>query len=364
MNKKKLLHIQLLPLLSGAQNVMLNILSNLNRDKYEIFVISRPNGPLVEKLEEMKIKHLAIDSLHREISLQDLKAYVEIFRLCKKYEFDIVHTHSAKPGFVGRIAARMAGVKKIIHTSHGYPFNRFQPIFVQFLYKILEAFAGMFCDYMVFVNNSDREMAIKNKLISKKKALTIYNGIDSSESYPRQRKSNRFVIGSSFRFWEQKNPIQTVEIAIKVCQKNSIIDFIFLGSGDLLEKCKELVCEASLEKRILFPGWQTDVLNWLKQFDTFLLFSKWEGLPISILEAMSIGLPIITSDINGNNELVSEQNGLLFKLNEVDKLIETLISLPKRKEELIVWGNQSQLIVENKFSMKKFINSYKSIYDL
>ena len=363
MSKKKLLHIQLLPILSGAQNVMLNILSNLDRDKYEIFVISRSNGPLIEKLKEMKIIHLTVDSLRREISWQDLKPLVDIFRICKKYKFDIVHTHSAKPGFIGRIAARMAGVKKVIHTSHGYPFNKFQPASVQFLYRSLEAFAGLFCDYIVFVNNSDREMAIKKKLISKKKAITIYNGIDLSKSCLQQKKSNRFVIGSSFRFWDQKNPIQTIEIAIKVCRKNSKIDFIFLGNGDLLGKCKELVCEASLEKRIVFPGWQTNVLFWLKQFDAFLLFSKWEGLPISILEAMSIGLPIVASDISGNNELVSSKNGVLVGLNEVDKLVDVLINLPKRKSELVSWGAESRRFVEKNCSLQKFVSEYKRIYE-
>ncbi len=364
MTKQRLLHIQVLPLLSGVQNVMLNILENLPEDQYDIYVISQSGGPLIDKLAELYVTHIPMDSLKRDVSIQDFKAFIGIYRICRKYKFDIVHTHSSKPGFLGRIAARLAGVKKIIHTSHGYPFNVFQPLYKQFFYRICEALAGLFCDYMVFVNNADREMAVTSNLISKQKALTIYNGIDVPETFERQTKDEEFIIGSSFRFWEQKNPIQTIKVAIAVCKRVEQIKFIFLGDGELLEICKKHVQNAGLEDRITFPGWQKDVMPWLKQFDVFLLYSKWEGLPISILEAMSIGLPIVASDINGNNELVSEQNGFLFKLNEVDKLIETLISLPERKEELIVWGNQSQLIVENKFSMKKFVSSYKSIYDL
>jgi len=364
MKEIRILHIQLLPLLSGVQNVMLNILAGLDKNKYDIYVISRSGGPLVDKLKELNIKHLPVNSLKRDFSFWDFIAFIDIFKLCKKYDFDIVHTHSSKSGFIGRIAARMAGVPKVIHTSHGYPFNKFQPLLVQILYKLCEAFAGLFCDYMVFVNNADREIAVSSNLISKQKALTIYNGIAVPATFERQTKDKEFIIGSSFRFWEQKNPIQTIKVAIAVCKRVEQIKFIFLGDGELLSECKKLVLDAGLEDRITFPGWQKDVMQWLKKFDIFLLYSKWEGLPISILEAMSIGLPIVASDINGNNELVSEQNGLLFKLNEVDKLIETLISLPKRKEELILWGNQSQLIVEKKFSLKKFINSYKSIYDL
>lgn len=361
--KKRIVHVQLLPLLSGVQNMMLHILENLDREKYEIFVISHSNGPMIEKLKTMKIEHIKVDSLIRRISFLDFLAFIDLFRIFRKYHFDIVHTHSSKTGFLGRIAARLAGVKKIVHTVHGFPFNDFQPSYKRSFFKCCERFAGSFCDHLVFVNKADRLRAIETKLIAPSKACTIYNGVELPVKVDQIKKTVRFIIGSSFRFWQQKNPIQTIRIAIEVCRRNEVIDFVFLGDGEFYDYCLEMVNSEQMQSRIKLPGWQANVNEWLLTFDVFFLFSKWEGLPISILEAMAAGLPIIASDITGNNELVSDVNGVLVNLNDVDKLIALLASLPKRKKDLKRWGKGSLDLVKNEFNLLKFVNSYQEIYD-
>lgn len=361
--KKKILHIQLLPLLSGVQNVMLQILENLDQNKYEIFVLSKSGGPLVERLESMNIKHIPVDSLCREFSISDFKAFWKIYKICRNYKFDIVHTHSSKTGFLGRIAAKFAGTKKIIHTSHGFPFNQFQTASLRTFYKICEKFAGLFCDFVVFVNEHDKNYAIENNIICREKALTVYNGIECPLEFKKKGQSNRFIIGSSFRFWKQKNPIQTVEAAINVCHRNSRIDFVFLGDGELLENCRQIVIKADLQKRILFKGWVSNIFDHLAEFDVFLLYSKWEGLPVSILEAMAAGLPIVASDIVGNNELVDETNGILVPINDIDRLVDHLVILPTKMDQIELWGKGSLKKVKIKFSMQNFINQYKRIYE-
>ena len=117
-----------------------------------------------------------------------------------------------------------------------------------------------------------------------------------------------------------------------------------------------MIKEAELEKRILLPGWQNNILDWLIGFDVFLLFSMWEGLPISILEAMSVGLPIIASDIKGNNELVNSRNGYLIPVNDIDKLTKILASLPNKKDLLNKLGDESLKIMKEKFNIYNFIN--------
>jgi len=306
---------------------------------------------------------LPVDSLQRNISFWDFKAFFDIYRLCRKYRFDIVHTHSSKTGFLGRMAARLAGVKKIVHTSHGLPFNDFQSFPVRWFYRFCDAFAGLFCDHVVFVNNYDRQMMLRKKLIASGKATTIYNAVELAEIGKKKKKQDRFIIGSSFRFWTQKNPLQTVEAAIQTCRLNSQIDFIFLGDGELLEACTNLVDAAAMNDRITFPGWQQNIYFWLEKFDVFLLYSKWEGLPVSILEAMSAGLPIVASQISGNVELVSARNGITVKLNEVDKLIGVLINLPSKKDDLARWGAESRRFVEENCALPDFITKYCRIYE-
>ena len=365
MKKITMLHIQLLPLLSGAQNMMINLLTSLDRNRYEIYVLSKPGGPLVDKLEELEFHHIPVRSLRRNISIPDFIAFFHIFKICKKYKFDIVHTHSSKTGFIGRIATRLAGIPRIIHTVHGFPFHRFQPRYVQKFYQMLERIASHFCDKVIFVNSSERELAITKKIVSPNKAQTIYNGIELPDIKKLRSPiiKNNFIIGSVLRFWEQKNVINTVKAAIKVCQDSSKINFVFIGDGELFMECQEIVNSAGMTSRILLPGWQNNILDWLIGFDIFLLFSRWEGLPISILEAMSVGLPIVASDIKGNNELVSEKNGILVSINDIDKLEDVLTSLPHKRKELSGWGKFSKDLVREKFNMKNFVLSYRRLYE-
>jgi len=366
LKKNKILHIQLLPLLSGVQNMMLNLLTALDSEKYEIFVISKPGGPLVDKVIELGFHYIPVSTLRRNISVFDILAFFDILRICQKYQFDIVHTHSSKTGFIGRIAARIVGVKKIIHTIHGFAFHQFQPKFIQYFYIFMEWISAKFCDKIVFVNNADREYAIKNKLISRKKAVTIFNGIEIPKV---QRKKvfrefrDFFIIGSVSRFSKQKNIINLINIAIKVCKKNRKIKFVFIGDGEQYSICQKLVKEAEMETRILLKGWLLNVIEWLQNFDAFILFSKWEGLPISILEAMSVGLPIIASDIKGNNELVSEENGILVPVNDTVELEKILSVLHQRKDDLIRWGENSRKIVDKKFNFNIFVKSYENLYN-
>lgn len=364
MEKIKILHIQLLPLLSGVQNMMLKILTSLDSGKYEIYVISKPGGPLEQKVKELGFNYLPLKYLRRNFSPLDLLAFLEILRICLFYKFDIVHTHSSKTGFLGRIAARLAGVPKIIHTVHGFPFHSFQPKILQKIYMNLEKFASLFCDKVVFVNNSERRKAIAKKIVSRKKAVTIYNGIEIPYLQKRFGDDNeKVIIGSVLRFSKQKNIINTIKVAIEVCRLNRRLQFIFVGDGELYREAKRMVKKAGMEKRILLPGWKTDIENWLLKFDVFLLYSKWEGLPISILEAMSYGLPIIASDIEGNNELVSEENGFLVSVKKVDKLEQILINLPSKMEELKKMGENSRKKVREKFGISEFIRKYQELYD-
>ena len=345
--------------------MMLNLITALDPEQYEIYVISKPNGPLVEKLKESGFYYIPVPSLRRDLSLWDFVAFIKIYQICRKYRFDIVHTHSSKTGFIGRIAARLAGIPKIIHTVHGFPFHQFQPKIIQKFYIIMEKIATGFCDKVVFVNEFERELAIKDKIVKPEKAITIFNGIKIPEIQKNRfyhESDDHFLIGSVSRFSKQKNVINLIKVAIKVCQKNNKIKFVFIGDGEDFFICKRLVNKANMSQKIILEGWSNNVLERLLDFDVFLLFSRWEGLPISILEAMSIGLPIIASDIKGNNELVSEENGILIDVEDVDKLESVLIDLPNRNKDLKKWGENSRKIVSRRFNFENFIDQYEKLY--
>ena len=141
----------------------------------------------------------------------------------------------------------------------------------------------------------------------------------------REDNENEIVVGCVARFWEQKNMINTTKAAISVCERTNRFKFIFVGDGFTLSTCKELVTDSNLSSKIEFKGYQKNIRKWLQEFDVFLLYSLWEGLPLSILEAMAEGLPIIASDIIGNRELIDERNGIKVPIGPISILSNAIL---------------------------------------
>ena len=364
MPRKKIIHLQVLPILSGVQNMMLQLLSGLSNDNYDIYVISSGNGPLVEAVESSGWKHITIKTLVRELSYKDFFTAWSLFWILRRIKPDIVHTHSSKTGFIGRLISKISRVPRIIHTIHGFPFHQYQPTIVRLFYTMLETFASFFADYNVFVNQFEREYAIHKLGFNKKRAITIYNGIvplDITKAEP----SNKDILSivSVLRFSKQKNVLSTIEQAVKVVKQFDNVIFTFIGDGELYAECKAIIEKNNLEDRIILKGWISDVSIILKDYDVFLLNSLWEGLPISILEAMSVGLPIICSNIKGNNELVNSSNGWLVEPYDLCALEQVIAEILSNRDLLDLKGKESLIKVTNQFHYDLFISEYLRIYE-
>jgi glycosyltransferase involved in cell wall biosynthesis len=180
-SRKKILHILARPYLAGAQRISLEILRNLSNDEYDKYVLFGNDAidnnlklECIEKFEMAAVKVLFSKNMCRNIGLKDIPAIIEIYKLCKREKFDIVHTNSTKPGIIGRIAATLAHVPLVIHTVHGLAFHEFVKFPKWQFYWFCEMFAAFFCNKIVLVNKYYNRYF---KLF-KSKIITIYNGID------------------------------------------------------------------------------------------------------------------------------------------------------------------------------------------
>ncbi len=369
----KILFLQLLPILSGVQNFMLHLIDGMPRetpDGYEIFVASMPGPDLENELQKRHITHIPIPSFRREISIHDLFALIHLIFVIKKYRFDIVHTNSSKPGFLGRIAAKICGVPLIVHTEHGTAFQEDQSPLKQRFYMLFEALANLLSDRVVFVNNSDREKCIKLGIIPPEKAITIYNALPhlkrkELETIAASRiysVDGKITIGSALRFWDQKNIIQIVISACKICKQTENLRFILVGDGEHYDLCKSIVHSHGLNSRILLPGWDSDIGKWLKVFDLFMLYSRWEALPISIIEAMHSGLAVLGSDLPGICELVDESCGYIAPLASPQAFEEMLLYISRHPEELQTKGRKAVHTIQNKCSFDAMVKGYSGVY--
>ncbi len=364
---KKILHIQLLPILSGVQKVSLQLFSNLCDEDIDMWLLCAPqpdgrSDSLIEEAEKLGVNVHIEPFLKRNLNVGDLRVFYRLYKFIKAEKFDVVHTHSSKTGFLGRIAAKVAGVPQVIHTIHGYPFHPYQSPETRMFYKLLEKFAAGFADMNVFVNKYERQLALTEHLVGKKNSMTIFNGIDVPTNRAEGSPGDKINVVSICRFSRQKNILSTIRTAIKACHKTPDLDFTFVGNGELFDVCQGLVSKAGLTERIHLPGWSNNVEDYYLAADVFLLYSKWEGLPISILEAMSHGLPVIASDIKGNNELVTSDNGYLVDVMKPFELEQLLLQLPGKKKTLHFLGDKSLEKIRNDFSLYDFVSAYKELY--
>lgn len=383
--KRKILHLQLLPLMSGVQRFSLLLLEGLPADEYEIYVACKPGGEFVDAVLNRGWNYIPLPLLRHPIGVLDLFAFLHLILVCKKHKFDIVHTNSSKTGLLGRIAARIAGTPLIIHTNHGASFLPHQHPLIYRLYMHLDKLASHFCDYVTFVNHCERENYLRLGLVKPEQAVTIYNAIKSRGREVEESgslevvksgslvvegsrgsdaaKGQSLTIGSTLRFSDQKNVIALTTYACKACDLNPGLRFILLGDGEHYELCKAIVASHHMTERILLPGWDSEVEPWLNLFDVFILYSRWEALPFSIIEAMHAGLPVIGSSIPSIMELVSEDVGWLVPLDDEAAYLATLQAVANDPATILKKGQKAREKVQLLCDYDTMVKAYRSLYE-
>lgn len=339
----------------GVFSFLSNLTNELDKEEYiVIYGINRDNTPsnFKEKFPS-NIKFIPWKSAGRSLNpLKDIKALWELYIILKKIDnIDIIHLHSSKAGFLGRIVSFLLGKsKKTIYTPHAISFLRLdvspkkRKIFIW-----MERFASFFGGKIVACSQSEKE-AIEEQGI--KNVTFINNGIKKLQIEKKVNTSDKTTIISVGRLSIQKNPKLFNDIALEFID-NPNIQFIWCGDGELKSELTSpnIKCTGWIERK--------ELENYLVNADIYLSTSLWEGLPLSVLEAMSIGLPVVLSDCVGNRDLV-DNNGFLY-INKIEA-IKNINELLKNKIWINKKGHNSKIIVENNFNMRNMAISYLNIY--
>ena len=375
---KKILHIQLFSLLSGVQRVSLDELERLDPDKYEKWIVCKEEGPLTDEARICGTNVHLIPWLEREICwLNDVKALLALILFMRKNKFDIVHTHSSKTGVLGRLAAKMAGVKNIVHTVHGFSFPSAKSSFSKSVFYILEWIGARCATKLVCLNQEDYELCREKLSCPESKLAVIENGVDCTKFSPlcaaeKAKLKSRLGFSNSEtvfvmvgRLWEQKDPVTLIKAFRKVVEGEAScpnIRLVYIGDGPLQETLREYAVDHGIDHLVSFWGWRANVNDILPAMDVFILPSLWEGMPLAIIEAMASGLPCIVSDIRGNNALVCNgKNGFLF--NKGDELeLSKLILLGTEKDIRAKMGRVGRELAIAEYSIDARLRKIESLY--
>jgi hypothetical protein len=343
----------------GVFGSVTQLCNHMDKAKFDVCLVYsiRPETPLnYQDYFDRQIKLINIP-MGREISpIKDIKSFLSLYKLLKENRPCIVHLHSSKAGFLGRLAAGLLNIKKVYYSPRGFAFLREDvSALKRKLYYFLEKVAAQFSG--IIVGCSKDEFAYAKKISSS--SVFIPNGVDLTliERFTTEnrKKTSKIIIGTSGRISPQKNPRLFCSLASLL--KDERVAFIWIGDGemsDVLEKS-----DVSIEK----TGWKNreESLALTAVLDIYIQTSLWEGMPISVLEAMALGKPVVATEIVGNRDLVvHEKTGFLAKdEKEFLKFLNILIDNPQERKAMGEAG--SKLIREN-FDITKLVKQFESLY--
>lgn len=372
-------HVITKPELGGAQLSTLNIISRLDRGRYDVSFITSPKGILRPEFEGLKNTNCFFSPfLARSINpLFDILAFIHIYFIYRSNKYEIVHTHSSKAGIIGRLAAYLAGVPVIIHTVHGWSFNDYQGRIKKRFFIFLESIAAKFTTKIICVSERDIQSGVRHGIAPKDRFVFIKYGIPLSEfkskklsacSLKRKREEvgivNRDpVVGMLSCLKPQKSPLDYIKACMEVYKKMPNVNFLLIGDGVLRPKCKKLLASSQLNGRFIFTGWRRDIPEILDILDAMVLTSKWEGMPISVIEALSRGCPVIATDAGGTPELIKDGvSGYITGIGSYKEIAERLLEVLGNPKTLERMKKGAFLSIDDSFEADRMVREIDDLY--
>ena len=325
----------------GAQASVLSTMKTINKQQFDTYLATGPGGRLDGKFKGETSHLYFIRALKHDVKLKyvfhDFIALLQMGLILRKVRPDIVHTNAPKAGILGRIAARIFWRKaKVVHTFHGLGFAKEQ-VEKHFKFFVwVEKTCAKFTNVLIFVSRKNATEAkelgigkgIRTEII---RAGVNFHPILPLKFDPIAKKAslkilaNAKVVLALANCKPLKNPLHFVFAAYKVLQQMKNVYFIFTGDGPLKDQVTTLVKNLNIEKQVFFPGWRNDALELLAISDVYASVSLREGLPMSLLEAMSMRVPAVCYDVDGISEVITNnKTGFLVAPSDINTFADKL----------------------------------------
>lgn len=372
----KILHIHTLPIVSGSGINTFLSMQGMDRNLYKVELACAPGGRLIPLVQEnhMQVrpfKHM-VQPLH---PFKDTLTLLDLTAFLRRNFYQIVHTHNSKAGFLGRLAAKLAGVPVIVHTVHGFAFHDEEPFWRQVLFRNLERLGSRWCDKMIFISQPLIDWAVKDHIVGEEKITKIYSGIQVDKFHPvtseekhriRSKwslKQEEAVVGMVSKLWEGKGHGVLIEAFKLLKEKIKDAKLVIVGEGHLYDELFRMVDNNGLRESVLFTGFQMDVSEIIATFDVAVLPSFFEGMGRVILEAMAMGKPVVASRVGGIPDLIDQGvNGLLVPPGDVKELADALEKVLNDKGFARKMGREGRKRIKGQFSAHVMVQSIEQLY--
>lgn len=349
--------------IGGAQIHVRDLSAALKAAGHEAVVLAGTNGVLAEELQANGVPFHSLHHLAREVGpLQDARSFSEVRDSLREVQPDIISTHSTKAGFVGRIAGKTLGIPTLF-TAHGWGFTDGRPPLQALAFWAIERATAPWAARIITVCESDRAAALRARIASGDRLVTIHNAmpdIDPSLRARPDRSPARLVMVARLSHWkDQPSLLQALADLQDLDWQLELV-----GDGPLRGQLEALVQSLGLASRVTFAGFRRDVPRRLAAAQVFLLISKWEGFPRSILEAMRAGLPVVASDVGGVRESVLDgTTGFVIPRGDTARLRECLRRLIASPELRAGMGAAGRARYEEMFTFDRLVERTTKVYE-
>ena len=353
--------------------------------------VEHGEGDMMYLACEKGIQPVIIKELGRELSWKDdWAAFWKIYKIIKQEKPDIIHTHTAKAGTLGRLAgvlyrllrrfaprndtsachceaAGRSNLKKpiIIHTFHGHVFHGYFGRIKTIFFIWIERFLALFTNKIITVSeNLKRELVEKFKIAPENKISVIELGFELGELFKLPARENEEVV--NIGIVGRLVPIKNHKMLFKVCRAGLNLPYriVVIGDGEMREELEKYVIELGIEDKVEFRGWIKDLKAIYEGLDIVALTSLNEGTPVSLIEAMAAGRPIVATNVGGVKDIVEDgKSGYLVESGNVEEFTKKLLELIKDPEKRRTFGQNGRDIVKNRFTKERLIKDTKELYN-
>ncbi|HEY3443685.1 MAG TPA: glycosyltransferase family 4 protein [Paludibaculum sp.] len=334
----------------GGASIHVRDMARAMRERgHETTVLVGGLGPVTQQLEAAGVPFESLRWLRRQVNpLRDSLAVLELVRVLRRLQPDLVSTHTAKAGSVGRAAARWLGMP-VIYTPHGWPAGERMGRKARAVFALVERVMARWCDAIICVCDYERRLALDKRIAEAEKLFVVRNGVrDVSADLHCNPEQTPVRICSVGRFDDPKDHRTLLEALATLRALNWSLDLV--GDGPRQQEMQSLARTLGLGERVQFHGYLADPSGLLAQAQVFALSSRSEAFPRSILEAMRAGLPVVATDVGGVGEAVTpEVTGLLAPAGDAPALAPALRRLVESAPLRRSMGDAARAAYERSF---------------
>ena len=359
---------------------VINLTRGLDATRFHTTLVTGTENPgegsMLDLALEQGVRPVVIPEIVGQATLKprDLKALIALYRLMRRERPQIVHTHAAKPGVLGRVAARLAGVPVVVHTFHGHILHGYHGPLMSWLLRRMERMLAHLSDRIIAVSEQVKQDLVRYGVAPPEKICVIPLGLEldpflESDVHPGALRrelgiaSDAPLVGIVGRVFPIKNHRLFLEAAALVAAKEPRARFVVVGDGTLRPDMEVLAGQLGIGERTIFTGWRRDLPRVYADLDVLVVSSDNEGTPVSAIEAMASGCPVVATRVGGLPDLIEDgEVGHLVAARDAEAMAGAILGLLRDGDRARRMGQRARGLVQGRYRAERLCRDIEGLY--